>query len=87
MTPLSEFQIPNGLITETYSVYIEHGDIIIDCHRDADGPRDLMYLDQRALIPIGHALLRAAGLLNPARKSAVVVDFPRVVPIQEGSPA
>lgn len=62
MTTLTDFTIPNGQVTEHYTVERDpDGGVIIYAMMDhaIGSPRDALYLDQRAARPIALALLRS----------------------------
>jgi hypothetical protein len=61
MITLTEFSIPNGSVTEVYTVERDCDGIFIRNVMDSDqgGPCDTIYLDPRAARPIALALLRS----------------------------
>lgn len=61
METLTEFRIPNGNVTEVYTVERDRDGLFIRNVLDSaqGGPCDTLYLDQRAARPIALALLRS----------------------------
>lgn len=74
LNTITEFQVANGAVLETYSVERdETGDIFIRNVLDAEmgGPVDTLHVDEAAAVRIARALLIAVGCSPSVR-----VDIP-----------
>jgi hypothetical protein len=83
MQTLTEFQITRGILTETYSVDLDHDGVCLRNVLDDGGYCDTLHIDPQALRPIAAALLAAARDVPERAGPAVVVQFPTRVRTRE----